>query len=389
VAFEDKRLRDLVEADIRQLIDAGVAEHLYLEYKAEVYGENLAGRKEFLLDVCMLANAQGGLLLVGVPEQRDPQDQPTGIPNPAAQLGLQVDNPEALLLSYDARVVSCVEERLSVESFAIPIAGGRHVLAFRIPDSVAKPHCVRLEGHVYFVSRRERHRYHMDVREIKDLSVRLMSQLERAEALVAKNLEVSAYPNEPAVFAALVPLFFKNFLVDVGEQTIRQAFGNFHMSSSQSVYAAPEYTVNGLRRVSARNTVELNRNGAIVLRASIGTGVGAPAGQFNFYATAIDVILRRLMRRAQGFCSVAKIPAPMLLGISIVTSQNLAAMYAEGVVEAQIDAGVHRLPVLEIGSLTETVEKIIKPLCDVAHQMFGQSGSPCFGADGSWQGPPG
>lgn len=389
MAFEGKRLRDLVEADIRQLIDAGVAEHLYLEYKAEAYGESLAGRKEFLLDVCMFANAQGGLLLVGVSEQRDLQDQPTGIPDPTAQLGLQVGNPEALLLSYDARVVSCVEERLTVESFAIPVAGGRHVLAFRIPDSVAKPHCVRLEGHVYFVSRRERHRYHMDVREIKDLSVRLLSQFERAEALVAKNLETNVYPGEPNLFAALVPLFFKNFLVDVGEQTIRQAFGNFHMSSNQSTYADPEYTLSGLRRVSTRNTVELNRNGAIVLRASIGTGVGAPVGTFNFYATAIDVILRRFVRRAQGFCAIAKIPAPMLFGISIVNPQNLGAMYAEGIVEAQIGPGIHKLPVLEVASLSETAERIIRPLCDVAHQMFGQSGSPCFGADDSWQGPPG
>ena len=126
-----------------------------------------------------------------------------------------------------------------------------------------------------------------------------------------------------------------------------------------------------------------------MLRASIGTGVGVPAGQFNFYATAVDVILRRLVRRAQGFCPIAKIPAPMLFGISIVTPQTLGAMYVEGTVEAQIGPGIHRLPVLEVATLTEPVERIIRPLCDVAHQMFGQSGSPCFGADGSWQGPPG
>ena len=70
VSLEDKRLRDLVEADIQQLIVSGVAEHLYLEYKSDLYGENRVGRKEFLLDVCMFANAQGGVLLIGVAEER-------------------------------------------------------------------------------------------------------------------------------------------------------------------------------------------------------------------------------------------------------------------------------------------------------------------------------
>jgi hypothetical protein len=30
------------------------------------------------------------------------------------------------------------------------------------------------------------------------------------------------------------------------------------------------------------------------------------------------------------------------------------------------------------------VDKVIHPLCDQAHQMFGRSGSPCFDEDGNW-----
>ncbi len=387
ISFEGKRLRDLVEADIRQLLDAGVTEHLYLEYKAEMYRENLAGKKEFLLDICMFANAQGGLLLVGVPEQRDLQAQPTGLPDPAAPLGVQINNPESLLLSYDARIVSCIEERLTVESFAIPISGGRYVLPFRVPDSMGKPHCARLEGHVYFVSRRERHRYHMDVREIKELSVVVLTQFERAEALITKALTVSVYPGSPRVFA-LVPVFFKNFLIDVKDPVVYQAFGNFHMSTTQSHFSAPKYTLDGLLRESARYPVELSRKGTITLKALLATA-GSPPGTFHFYANAIDVLLRLFMKRAQILCSAAAIPVPMLLGVSIVTPQTLAAMYADGVPEAQIGPGIHPLPVLEIANLAEPAERIIRPLCDVAHQMFGKSGSPCFGADGSWQGPTG
>src|SRR6266481_9752719 len=106
MAFEGKRLRDLTDADIRQLVTAGVAEHLYLDYKGALYSDKRDGRKELLLDICMFANAQGGLLLIGVPEQRDADGQPTGLPDPAAELGIEIGNPESLLQSYDARVVS-------------------------------------------------------------------------------------------------------------------------------------------------------------------------------------------------------------------------------------------------------------------------------------------
>ena len=39
-----------------------------------------AGR-EFLLDIGMFANSFGGILLIGVPERRDEQGQPTGAPD--------------------------------------------------------------------------------------------------------------------------------------------------------------------------------------------------------------------------------------------------------------------------------------------------------------------
>ncbi|MGB6718090.1 MAG: RNA-binding domain-containing protein, partial [Candidatus Acidiferrales bacterium] len=69
--FDSKPLRQITEADIRAEIAAGLPEHLYLEYKQQNYGQRDADRKEFLLDICQFANAQGGFILVGVPELRE------------------------------------------------------------------------------------------------------------------------------------------------------------------------------------------------------------------------------------------------------------------------------------------------------------------------------
>jgi Putative DNA-binding domain len=385
VAFEGLPLRDLTEAHIQGLISAGVAEHLYLEYKSELYADNRDGRKEGLLDLCMFANAQGGVLLIGVSEQRDSAGQPTGLPDPAAELGIFVENPESLLQAYDGRVASCIEERLNIESHAIPVGGGRHVLAFRIPDSIKKPHCVRLEGHIYFPIRRERNRYPMDVREIKDLAMRAASQLERAEALMASTL-VRGHSGDCILTTSVVPVFFSDFLLDFKHSAIYQAFGNFHMNSNQIGFVAPTFTLEGLRRNSARSTMTLGRNGVFTMETTIPTKKMTEE-LHGFYLTAIDLLLRRFVEGAQLLYSAGAVPSPVLLGISMTNAVKLGALYHECVEEPVQGPGSQLLPLLPIANIFEPVDRLIRPLCDIAHQAFGNAQSPCFNADGSWRDP--
>src|ERR1700756_3274283 len=99
---EGRALRDITEADIRRLVQSGLEEHMQLEYKGQLYTDNDAGRREFLLDICMFANASDGILLMGIPERRDDQGQPTSAPDPEGTLGIEIANPEATLAAYDA-----------------------------------------------------------------------------------------------------------------------------------------------------------------------------------------------------------------------------------------------------------------------------------------------
>lgn len=161
--WEGRPLRDIAEADVRRLVESGLEEHLQLEYKSALCGDNDRGKREFLLDICMFANSSGGILLLGVPERRDAQGQPTGVPDPDGVLGLEVMNPEAVLNAYDARVMEAIEERLPLEAAAIEMAQGRRLLAFRIPNSANKPHSVRHDRHIYF----PRHRAHPRLYQLK------------------------------------------------------------------------------------------------------------------------------------------------------------------------------------------------------------------------------
>ena len=267
--FGNRILREVTERDVRALVNARMAEHLQLEYKSARYEDNDRGSREFLQDICMFANAAGGVLLLGVHELRGEDGQPSGIPDPNADLGVASENPEAELQAYDARIVACIEERLPVESHAIPIEGGRFVIAFRVPSSLRKPHCVRFQNRVYFASRRERNRYEMDLREIKEQTMRAASQLQRAEQLLERELSRQIAVGWPSLFVAQLPVFHNDFLVDITRENIKGEIVSFDVSRDPPQRRMPAYTFAGLQRhdPEANTDLLLRRDGMLTLKA--------------------------------------------------------------------------------------------------------------------------
>ena len=66
MALDTKRLADLNEEDIRDLIANSVYEGRAIEYKLLLKIDSDGDKKEFLYDVSSFANASGGHLLIGV-----------------------------------------------------------------------------------------------------------------------------------------------------------------------------------------------------------------------------------------------------------------------------------------------------------------------------------
>jgi hypothetical protein len=390
--WEGKALRDIREVDLRRIVESGLEEHLQLEYKSALYDDNLRGRKEFLLDVAMFANAAGGTLLLGVPERRDEDGQPTGVPDPAGVLGLELPNQEAILNAYDARVMEAIEERLPLESASVAVGNGRRVLALRVMNSARKPHSVRHEGHIYFPSRRERQRYHMNVREIKELVMRTASRLEEAKEMlraVFNGAEDAA--NEPIITVAMIPVFSEDFLVDVRAANVRRTIAEFSPRGADN-YREPVYTFDGIERNDpARGTVKLRRKGLLSLRLLLPLIPARPGeGQdrnHTFAAAAIDLLLRNFLLRATRVYEAARVDAPFVLSLTLNTRRALFAAYPSlvgGYEEAgPLPAGNYFFPYMQVVDLSK-INVAIRPLCDQASQMFGRQSSPSFDDQGEW-----
>jgi hypothetical protein len=385
--WEDKRLRDVTEADVQQLVNSGLEEHLQLEYKSALYDGNDQGSRESLQDICMFANAGGGILLIGVSELRDGNNQPTGTPDPNAALGVDLPNPEMLLLSYDARVVANIQERLPLEMFAIPIANNRHVVAIRVPNSTSKPHRVLYQGRVNFPSRRERQRYEMDVREMKEMVMKTASHLEEAEQkLLTLIAAAPQLADEPfTLLVGCIPVFWQNFMVDVRKPEVIQAVSRFNLGHGNILQ--PIYDFNGLQRrivPTDVSLVQVRRDGAIVLSRRV---TPVRDGQQTFLRpTAIDIILRAFVSHCSEVYGAAGITAPFLLTMQLRTHEDAHGLHPAPLGEEPsglITPGDYPFPVLQADNLVD-VDRIIRPLCDQAHQMFGRDRSPYFDAEGRW-----
>lgn len=385
--WEGRPLRDITEADIRRLIDSGLEEHLQLEYKSALYEDNDRGRREFLLDVCMFANASGGILIIGIPERRDDQGQPTGVPDPEGVLGLDVPNPEVVLNAYDARVMEAIEERLPLEATSINVGNGRRLLAMRVPNSASKPHSVRHQGHIYFPSRRERQRYHLTVREIKEQVMRTASRLQQAEeALTDSFLGVPRTGDVPYLIIGLVPVFFEDFLVDVRNENVRQVVTIFARWPGAH-YINPVYAFEGIERRGGQfeHTVRFWRNG--LLNVSQQLPLIPAQGDHRFGASAVDILLRQFVSMARLAYEAAGIGAPYILGMMLRIQRPLIGVYPAGGWGEEhsppVQARDYHFPFMQIDDLS-AIDSIIRPLCDQLHQMFGQDGSPNFNAEGVW-----
>jgi hypothetical protein len=361
-----------------------------LQYKSAPYDGNDRGNREFLQDVCMFANTAGGILLIGVSEHRDEQGQPTGLPDPAAQLGIELPNPEAVLGAYDARVTAAVEERLPLEMAAIGVAGGRYVLAIRVPDSVRKPHAVTYQGHIYFPGRRERQRYALSVREVKELTMRTAIHLEHSKENLSGSFgQVMFAQNRSYLVAGILPVFFENFLVDLRSPSIQQTIRTCGRAI-RGEFRNISYSFDGLERRDARfeHIVQLRRNGLLRVSQQLLPVEQEQEGLDQVRPLGIDRLLRQVFLEARSVYEAAGIGPPYIASVTLRMQREFVGLYPDmnGLWEEptqSVAPGEYRFPFMQIDDLFD-LDHILRPFCDQVHQLFGKEGSPSFNTDGVW-----
>ena len=180
-------------------------------------------------------------------------------------------------------------------------------------------------------------------------------------------------------------------MVDLRAEGVNRAVG-FFSRTQQGNYYNPIYTFNGLERRENQfeYAVGFRRDG--LLRTSLQLPlrhVGAPPeNQDIFFPVAIDIQLRTFVSKAHAVYEAARIDAPYVLGMMLRVQRPLTGAYADftgyGEVHAStLPARDYLFPFMQVDEISAT-DRIIRPLCDQAHQMFGKEGSSSFNDEGLW-----
>jgi predicted HTH transcriptional regulator len=161
----NKAFAEITKENIEALVRDEVPEDRSLDYKAELPDAKDASKKEFAADVAAFANAGGGYLIFGIPEQKDADGKNTG--KPAAADGLAGVNADDAIRRLDAVLQSTIDPRLphhqwkTIEGFP-----KGPIIVLHVARSWAAPHMVKT-GDSRFYTRNSVGKQPMDVREIR------------------------------------------------------------------------------------------------------------------------------------------------------------------------------------------------------------------------------
>lgn len=155
----NKSIKKLTLIDIDSLIINGVSECRTLDYKRDLYSNNDAGKKEFLIDVSAFANTVGGYLIFGIDEQ---DGVPKSIP------GIEIPSFDNLVQMFENLLKTSVDPAIRMVEFnVIDFQDSKKLLVIEVPRSISRPHAITFQKHHRFYGRNASGNYPYELDDIR------------------------------------------------------------------------------------------------------------------------------------------------------------------------------------------------------------------------------
>lgn len=183
-------LDELAEWRLQEICDQRWSESQTLEFKSALPVPGDAGKREFLKEVCALANATGGDIVYGIQDVE-------GYASSLSPLQTGSESADAAVRRLGQILDSGLEPRLSGIRFVeTPVRDG-YVLLLRVPASFSGPHGYRTNDTFRFVMRNHTHTTTMSYEQIRAAFDRTSSITERIRKFRTERLALIADRRTP------------------------------------------------------------------------------------------------------------------------------------------------------------------------------------------------
>lgn len=380
------RLGDVSLSDVKRLIDDAVPESLHIDYKQELHLDTQDQKKEFLRDVTAFANAEGGLLVYGVKEDRDSNGKTTGVP--LAGPGTTLSNRDEDKLSIEHLLRDGIDERLpSYELEILPVSGNDHIVLIRVPPSLRPPHMVVLGGERRFYIRMNGGKQAMSTAQLRDTVMKAQSIEERVQGFVDNRLErlSTLGGGRPYWALHLVPLLRSAGTIDVTQEETVQTL----RTMLPAIGGNPQHCLEGYR-VHNRDSDGNCSHGLAFRDGTIEffdqESVSAQGPDCWFVYEIVHGLILRCLKSGLALLERGLLTAPLAVCLTFVGLEGYLLPNAgrRNLLPGPADP-ITSDPVV-VNDPSSDPNTLLKPFMDVVWNAFGQACCPAYDNDGKYIG---
>jgi hypothetical protein len=359
-----------------------------LDFKRILPTKDDAGRAAFLVDVCAMANSDGGDIVYGIADAQ-------GTASAVMLLDPAVEAPDAAARRLGQLIEAWIEPRMPRPEFKpIGCTSGGYALVLRIPASYVGPHRVTLSDTNRFMLRSGSHNADMSYDQLRRAFDRTATLTERAQAFRSDRLEAIRKGQTwkpllagPVCVLQVIPLqavsgrvqldiaaAYKDYM-DLGQSSWRTGMGRSTNLDGLIAYP-PEVSVDG--KGVLLGYTQLFRNGAIEAvwsgRVLQDDRPAIPSTTVSiFYRDGVRALLESLRRR--GVSGPAIIAGAFLRVTGYEFAVDNRFFPFGSLSTATADRSDLLLPetwIDDVGTPPSDPDDIARPMLDVLWQAFGQ-----------------
>src|SRR4030095_515689 len=334
-----RTLDELREEDLQGLI--GVRENISLEFKREMYpARNPEKKLEMLRDIASMANAEGGVFIIGMAEDGLAQ---------ATQLQAIPNAEEAATRIVHTCRTNIAEVIPVIRTHRVTLAAGGEVLVVYIARSFRRPHMVTTDESTEFLIRQDRHNLPMSIAAIRSAITTTEDAAMKAERFVRERhravrrvLELAK--EEPLLTLTATPLLLEEGRVDLETTAIRElvkeppTYGpRDRPGRLTGMYPNVLPTLHGIRNgLLSRRRIEVFRTGHVEYGSRDDLFYGFKGNPQKFISNwYVAKSVRNFVHFAMRIRGIAQISDPYLFGLTFWRTAGLEMI--EG-----LEGGSHR-----------------------------------------------